>query len=113
MSNRTENRAMQSGQILYTFVLRAEVFRPQYKSLQNLPTLLGYIFRTFTTLHFAAKIGHVTKFSMIILEIPFLSPELKVSLSCQRAIPSNVYRVYVILEWSKLGEGHDIVQFEL
>ena len=40
------------------------------RSVQNLPTLHGYIFCT--TQHFTAKIGNFTKFTILFSEIPFL-----------------------------------------
>jgi hypothetical protein len=65
-------------QILYTFVLRAEIatiFGPNVvafshailKSIQNLRTLHGYIFRTLQ--HFATKLCKFTYFSMLFLAV--------------------------------------------
>jgi hypothetical protein len=73
--------ALQSLQILYTFVLRAKFlphsyhiwsengsnFRTQYKSIQNLQTLQGYIFRILQ--HFATKLCKFTYFSMLFLAV--------------------------------------------
>jgi hypothetical protein len=61
-----ENIALQSLQIWYTFVLlHAEIAtgRTQYKSIQNVQTLEGYIFHILQ--HFATKICNVTNFSML------------------------------------------------
>jgi hypothetical protein len=72
--------ALQSSQILYTFVLRAEIattFVPKmvaisarntkHKSIQNLQTLQGYIFRILQ--HFATKPCNFTHFSMLFLAV--------------------------------------------
>jgi hypothetical protein len=73
--------ALQSSQILHTFVLRAEIpttflphlgkngsnFRTQYKSTQNLQTLRGYIFRILQ--HLATKLCNFTHFSMFFLAV--------------------------------------------
>jgi hypothetical protein len=60
-----ENIALQSLQIWYTFVLHAEIAtgRTQYKSIQNLQTLEGYIFHILQ--HFTTKICNFTNFSML------------------------------------------------
>jgi hypothetical protein len=63
---------------LYTFVLRAEIpttFGPKVvaisarntKSIQNLQTLQGYIFRILQ--HFATKLCNFTNFSMLFLAV--------------------------------------------
>jgi hypothetical protein len=65
-------------QILYTFVLRAEIatifgpnvvaiFARNTESIQNLRTLHGYIFRTLQ--HFATKLCKFTYFSMLFLAV--------------------------------------------
>jgi hypothetical protein len=70
-----ENIALQSSQILCTFVLRAEIayhiwaengsdFRKQYKSIQNLQS---YIFRILQ--HFATKLCNFTHFTMLFLAV--------------------------------------------
>jgi hypothetical protein len=66
-----------NSQILDTFVLRAELlhiwaengrnFRTQYKSIQNLHTLQGYIFRILQ--HFATNLCIFTHFSMLFLAV--------------------------------------------
>jgi hypothetical protein len=80
MLENTENIALQSLKILYTFVLRAEIpfrpkcgrnFRTQYKSIQNLQTLQGYIFRNLQ--HFATKLCNFTHFSMLFPGIYFFA----------------------------------------
>jgi hypothetical protein len=57
--------ALQSLQILYTFVLHAEIAtgHTQYKSIQNLQTLEGYIFHILQ--HFATKLCYFTHFTML------------------------------------------------
>ena len=70
-------------QILYTFVLRAagSNFRMQYKSIQNLQTLQGHIFRILQ--HFATKLCNFTHFSMLFLAVVIYwnsMPSFKISL---------------------------------
>jgi hypothetical protein len=62
-----ENIALQSLQILYTFVYSkcGRNFRTQ--SIQNLRTLQGYIFLILQ--HFATKLCNFTNFSMIFLAV--------------------------------------------
>jgi hypothetical protein len=78
MLQNAENIALQSSQILHTFVLRAEIattFVPkmvaisatQYKSIQSLRTLQGYIFRVLQ--HFATNLCNFTHFSMLFLAV--------------------------------------------
>jgi hypothetical protein len=72
-----ENIALQSLQILYTFVLRVEIatiFDPNVvaisarnESIQNLQTLQGYIFHILQ--HFATKLCNFTRFSMLFLAV--------------------------------------------
>ena len=50
-------------------------FRTQYKSIQNLQTLQGYIFRILQ--HFATKLCNFTHFSMLFPEIYFFCQDKK------------------------------------
>ena len=85
MLQNEENTALPSLQILYTFVLRAEIpttFGPKcgrnvvgisarntkvYKSIQSMRTLQGYIFRILQ--HFATKLCNFTNISMLFLAV--------------------------------------------
>ena len=74
-----EDIALQSLQILYTFVSRAEIatiFGPKMVSIiQNLRTLRDYIFRIVQ--HFATKLCNFTHFSMLSPGIYFFCQDKK------------------------------------
>jgi hypothetical protein len=60
-------------EMLYHFRLKCgSNFRTQYKSIQNLQTLQGYIFRILQ--HFATKLCNFTHFSMLFPGIYFFLP---------------------------------------
>ena len=71
MLENAENTALQSLQILYTFVLRAEIPTISAQMLQNLRTLQGYIFRILQ--HFAIELCNFTHFSMLFPGIYFFA----------------------------------------